>query len=89
MIPEGILSALGAKGTEKILSKLADGPKRPKDLVKSSTVSEPTAYTRIRELEKHNIICACILEENKRTYKGYQLTELGKQIIELLTGGGI
>jgi len=87
MIPKNLLNALGSKGAADILDQLASGPRRPTHLAKSSGVSEPTAFSRLKILKKNGIIADCIIEEGERSYKAYKLTETAQRILKSLPGG--
>lgn len=82
-----VLAAVGAKGSAEILEQLRSGRRRPSELTKSSGVSEPTAYSRLKSLHDAGVIEACIIRENGRTHKGYRLTDAGEELVKLFSGG--
>ena len=77
-----VLHSMGASGAPKILLKLLLAPARAKDLVEVSGVSEPTTFTRISGLKKAGLLRETLIAEDGRTFKGYELTDKARLILE-------
>ncbi len=78
-----LLKTIAKKGGYEILKQLKDCPKRWNQLEKVVNDKQAVSY-RIRELQDLGIIRLTIIRDTPTGSKAYELTPLGKKIVELI-----
>lgn len=79
---KSILKVLGQSHALEILTSLSEKPMRFVDL-KEVCESNRTRSARLKELEKKKLVKTVPKMIGKRAYTFYEITPLGKQVLEL------